>query len=62
MIDEIARDLAITRYGLAECMHVPVSAVDEKAISTFVGEVQKVLSGRSARSYTAPRTIERARW
>jgi hypothetical protein len=50
MIDEIARDLAITRYGLAECMHVPIGAVDEKAISTYVGEVQKVLSGGSART------------
>lgn len=49
MIDEVARDLAITRYGLAECMHVPIGAVDEKAISTYVGEVQKVLSGGSAR-------------
>jgi hypothetical protein len=49
-IDEIARDLAITRYGLAECMHVPIGAVDEKVISTYVGEVQKVLSGGSART------------
>ena len=49
MIDEIARDLAVTRYGLAECLHVPIGAVDEAAISTYVGEVQKVLSGGSAR-------------
>jgi hypothetical protein len=49
MIDEIARDLAITRYGLAESLHVPIGAVDETAISTYVGEVQKVLSGGSAR-------------
>ena|ERR1700722_10007982 len=49
MVDEIARDLAITRYGLAESLHVPIGAVDETAISTYVGEVQKVLSGGSAR-------------
>jgi hypothetical protein len=47
MIDEIARDLAITRYGLAESVHVPIGAVDETAITTYVGEVQKVLSRRS---------------
>ena len=49
MVDEIARDLAVTRYGLAKCLHVPIGAVDEAAISTYVGEVQKVLSGGSAR-------------
>src|SRR5665213_4028 len=49
MIDEIARELAINRYGLAECLHVPIGAVDEGAISTYVGDVLKVLNGGSAR-------------
>jgi hypothetical protein len=49
MIDEIARERAISRYGLAESVHVPVAAVDEAAISTYVGEIKKVLSGGSAR-------------
>jgi hypothetical protein len=49
MIDEIARELAIRRYGLAECLHVPIAAVDEAAISAYVGEVQNVLSGGSTR-------------
>jgi hypothetical protein len=49
MIDAIARDLAITRYGLAESLHVPIGAVDETAISTYVGEIQKVLNGGLAR-------------
>lgn len=49
MIDEIARDLAITRYGLVECLHVPIGAIDEAAISTYVGDVQKVLGSGSAR-------------
>jgi hypothetical protein len=49
MIDEVARDLAITRSGLAEDLHVPIGAVDEAAISTYVGEVRKVLSGGSSR-------------
>lgn len=49
MIDEIARDVAVTRYGLADCLHVPIAAVDEAAISTYVGEVQRVLSGGAER-------------
>lgn len=49
MIDDIAREVAISRYGLAECLHVPIAAVDEAAISTYVGEVRNVLSGGSAR-------------
>jgi hypothetical protein len=49
MIDEIARDVAVTRYGLADCLHVPIAAVDETAISTYVGEVQRVLSGGAER-------------
>jgi len=49
MIDAIARELAITRYGLAESLHVPIAAVDETAISTYIGDVQKVLNGGSAR-------------
>lgn len=47
MIDKTARDQAVTRYGLAECLHVPVAAADEATISTYVGEVLKVLSGGS---------------
>lgn len=49
MIDDIAREVAIRRYGLAECLHVPIAAVDEAAISTYIGEVQSVLNGGSAR-------------
>lgn len=49
MIDEVARAIAIKRYGLAECLHVPVAAVDEAAISTYIGTIQKVLSGRFTR-------------
>jgi len=49
MIDDIAREVAITRYGLAECLHVPIAAVDEAAISAYVGEVERVVSGGSAR-------------
>ncbi|MGE5567241.1 MAG: hypothetical protein ACM3YN_13935 [Parcubacteria group bacterium] len=49
MIDGIARELAITRYGLAESLHVPIAAVDETAISTYVGDIKSVLNGGTAR-------------
>ena len=49
MIDEIAKGIARNRYGLAECLHVPIAAVDEAAISLYVGEIQRVLSGRRMR-------------
>jgi hypothetical protein len=35
MIDEVAREIAVRRYGLADCLHVPIAAVDEAAISTY---------------------------
>lgn len=49
MIDEIARDQAVTRYGLADGLHVPIAAIDETAISTYVGTIERVLSGGSKR-------------
>jgi hypothetical protein len=48
-IDEIARDLALNRYGIPLCLHVPIAAVDEAAIATYVGEIRTVLSGRGLR-------------
>ena len=33
MIDEVARNLAITRFGLDENLHVPIAAADEAAIT-----------------------------
>ena len=38
-IDEIAREIALRRYGIPECLHVPIAAVDEHAITTYVGEI-----------------------
>lgn len=60
MIDEIARDQALHRYGIPECLHVPIAAVDEAAISMYVGEIRQTLSGRGHRkaflveAYPAP--------
>lgn len=49
MIDEIARDVALHRYGLAACLHVPIAAVDEAAITTYVGDVLQSVGGASQR-------------
>lgn len=49
LIDEIARDLALTRYGVPLCLHVPIAAVDERAIGSYVGEIVETLSGRGDR-------------
>ncbi|MDO9489194.1 MAG: hypothetical protein Q7J32_12525 [Sphingomonadaceae bacterium] len=48
-IDEIARERAISRYGLDPCLHVPIAAVDEHALTTYVGTILSTLSGRGAR-------------
>ena len=45
MIDEIAKEIARSRYGLAECLHVPIAALDEAAISTYIGKIIRVLNG-----------------
>jgi hypothetical protein len=44
MTDEIARELALTRWGLRECLHVPIAAVDETAITRHVGDIVRSLS------------------
>lgn len=49
MIDEAARDRALHRYGVPLCLHVPIAAVDEAAISNYVGEIRQTLSGNGHR-------------
>lgn len=49
MIDEIARDRALNRHGIPLCLHVPIAAVDEAAIATYVGDIKAVLSGGGQR-------------
>src|SRR5208282_5477921 len=44
MVDEVARELALTRWGLPECLHVPIAAVDETAITRHVGDIVRSLS------------------
>src|ERR1700752_1380955 len=43
-VDHAARDIALTRSALPECLHVPIAAVDDMAIATYVGEIERVLA------------------
>lgn len=45
-VDEIARDMALRRWALPECLHVPIAAVSEEAIRTYIGDIVQVLAGR----------------
>lgn len=49
MIDAIASDYALSRYGIPACLLVPTAAVDEGAIQTHVGEISEVLSRDGSR-------------
>jgi hypothetical protein len=45
LIDESAEGIALNRWALPECLHVPI-VVDEDAIRKYVGDVERVVSGR----------------
>ena len=48
-IDQIARDIVLHRYVLPECLHVPVAAVSEESITTYIGDIVEVLSRGTAK-------------
>jgi hypothetical protein len=45
LVDPAARQLALTQWVLPECLHVPVAAVNEAAIRSYIGEIEQVLAG-----------------
>jgi hypothetical protein len=49
LIDETAKGIAFNRWGLPECLHIPIAAVDEDAIRNYVGDIERVVSGRGHR-------------
>lgn len=49
LIDKAAREVALTRWALPECLHVPIAAVDEAAITAYIGEIEAVLANGSPR-------------
>jgi hypothetical protein len=40
LIDEVAKETAISRWALPACLHVPIAAVDHDAIRTYIGETE----------------------
>jgi hypothetical protein len=48
--DPIARDVALKRWALPECLHVPIAAVDLHAIEAHVGVVEQVVGGTQPRA------------
>lgn len=49
-IDELAREVAATRYALPLCLHVAIAARDEEALERFVGDIESVLINGSKRA------------
>src|ERR1043166_5983812 len=58
LVDDIARETAFRHFALPECLHVPIAAVDEAAISSYVGEIEHVLASGSPRKALLVRTKE----
>ena len=52
LIDHAAKEIALTQLVLPECLHIPVAAVDEAAITTYIGDIEQVLAaGSPARAF-----------
>jgi hypothetical protein len=47
LIDAVAKEIAIRKWGVPECLHVPIAAVDENAVENYVGEIVQKLGSRS---------------
>lgn len=55
-VDEYAREIAVTRYGLHPCLHVPIAAVDEAAIERYIGRIAADLApGTPGRAFVVDR-------
>lgn len=46
-VDAKAKEIALRKWVLPECLHVPVAAVDVEAIRSYIGDVERVLSSGS---------------
>jgi len=44
LIDLGAKNIAVQRFALPECLHVPVAAANEQAILDYVGQIKQVLA------------------
>lgn len=43
-IDPAATQVAISKFALPPCLHVPIAASDELAIERFIGSINKIIS------------------
>ncbi|WP_323761888.1 hypothetical protein [Maricaulis sp.] len=58
-IDRVAREKALKKYVIPECLHVPIAARDETTISTHVGRIVTRLSGRTPfKAFLVAREVE----
>jgi hypothetical protein len=48
LIDQSARDIALRRWVLPECLHIPVAAVDQAAIRSYIGDIEAILDRAAA--------------
>lgn len=44
-IDHVAREIALRRFVLPECLHVPIAALNEDTIASYIGNIVQVLAG-----------------
>jgi hypothetical protein len=58
LIDNAAREVALRRWVLPDCLHVPIAAVDEAAIIAYIGEIEEVLADGSPRKALLVKTKE----
>ncbi|MEX0957380.1 MAG: hypothetical protein WDZ83_19465 [Rhizobiaceae bacterium] len=45
--DHKAQEIALRMWKVPRCLHVPIAAVDEAAIETYIGEIEKERQNRS---------------
>ena len=44
LVDGAAREVALRHSALPECLHIPTAAVDEAAITNYIGDIEQVLA------------------
>lgn len=47
LTDHAAKEIACRRFGLPECLHVAIAAIDQRAIENYVGEIVQTVTHRS---------------
>jgi len=46
-VDEKAREIAVRMWKVPPCLHVPIAAVNENAICTYIGEIESERQNRA---------------